>query len=45
MPPLPPDVMNWVRPLLWGVVLFVVVVIAIIFVGYALRWLKAGTRP
>ncbi len=49
MPPPPPELAGWMDFIVWGAILFILVIIAVAVAEYMLRWLRAQqptqTRP
>ncbi len=41
MPPPPPELAGWVDFIVWGVILFIVVIVAVALAEYMLRWLRS----
>lgn len=41
MPPPPPEVAGWVDLVIWGAILFIVVIVAVALAEYMLRWLRS----
>jgi len=41
MPPPPPEVAGWVDLVIWGAVLFIMIIIAVAFAEYLLKWLRS----
>ena len=42
MPPPPPELAGWIDFIVWGAILFIVVIVAVALAEYMLRWLRTS---